>query len=138
MWVIYFSKNLAALSAIDDWVGTFLIVVLAAIQVICFGWVFGMDRGMKEAHEGAQMRIPGFVRFIIKYVAPLYLIIAIVMFSKDNLGVWVQRAIDNPVERNTLIMIGLVVVFLAVLTHVGTKRWRAAGLDVDGERPPQD
>jgi SNF family Na+-dependent transporter len=138
LWVIYFSRNLAALTAIDDWVGTFLIVVLAAVQVICFGWVFGMERGMKEAHEGAQMRIPGFVRFIIKYVAPLYLIVAIVMFSKDNLGAWIRRAANNPVERNTLIMIGCLIAFLAVLTHLGTKRWRAAGLDVDGQHPAKD
>ena len=138
LWVIWFSKDLAALATIDDWVGTFLIVVLAAVQVICFGWVFGMDRGMREAHEGAHLRIPGFIRFVIKYVAPLYLLIAIGMFCKNNLGNWIEAARANPVQRNTLILIGLVIVFLAVLTHIGTKRWRAAGLDVDGERPPQD
>ncbi len=138
LWVIWFSKDLAALGTIDDWVGTFLIVVLAAVQVICFGWVFGMDRGMKEAHEGAHLRIPGFMRFIIKYVAPAYLIVSIGMFCKNNLGDWIRAAGNNPVQRNTLILVGLVVVFLAVLTHIGTKRWRAAGLDVDGDSPPND
>ena len=27
---------------------------------------------------------------------------------------------------------------LVALTYVGSKRWRAAGLDLDGQHPPQD
>ncbi|HTF86791.1 MAG TPA: sodium-dependent transporter [Planctomycetota bacterium] len=140
LWVIWFSKDLAALGTIDNWVGTFLIVVLAAVQVICFGWVFGMERGMKEAHEGAALRIPRFMHFIIKFVAPAYLLTMIGVFciKDDNLPAWIRSASNNPVERNTLILIGLVIAFLCILTHIGTKRWRAAGLDVDGNSPPND
>jgi SNF family Na+-dependent transporter len=144
LWVIWFSQGSVAMSTIDDWVGTFLIVVLAAVQVICFGWVFGVDRGLEEAHRGAQLRIPGFMRFIIKYIAPAYLLTAIFMFCRNNIlsrdgqAGWLAGLQQNPVARNTLILVGLVVVGLCVLTYVGEKRWRAAGLDVDGERPPEE
>ena len=37
-----------------------------------------------------------------------------------------------------MILILLVVVGLVTLTAVGTRRWRAAGLDVDGDRPAED
>jgi SNF family Na+-dependent transporter len=133
LWVIWFSKDGVALSTIDDWVGTFLIVVLAAVQVICFGWVFGVDRGLKEANRGGLIRIPPLFKFVIKFVAPTYLLIAIFMFCKDALPGWIQGASDNPVVRNTLILIALVVVGLIVLTAIGERRWRAAGLDLDGD-----
>ena len=74
-FVIWYSKDLLALDTLDFWVGTFLIFILAAIQIIIFGWVFGIDRGIAEAEQGAQMRIPPGFRFIMKYVAPAYLMI---------------------------------------------------------------
>jgi neurotransmitter:Na+ symporter, NSS family len=89
-FVLWFSRSLVALDTIDFWVGTFLIFVLAAVQIICFSWVFGVDRGLKEAHEGAQMRIPGFMRFVMKYVAPTYLIVVFVGFCTQNLPGYVR------------------------------------------------
>ncbi len=135
LWVIWFSKDLAALGTIDDWVGTFLIAVLALVQVICFSWVFGLDRGLKEAHRGSQIRIPGIIRIVLKYIAPAYLIVAIFMFCKDGLPEWIHKAQINPVVRNTLILIGVVIAILVYLTHLGTKRWRAMGLDIDDSKP---
>lgn len=137
-WVLWFSKDGVALSTIDNWVGTFLIVVLAAVQVICFGWIFGVDRGLREAHEGAQMRIPRVFRFVLKFVAPAYLLTAIYMFCTTDMGAMVKDLGANPAARNTMILIGLVIVGLMTLTYIGEKRWRAAGLDVDGDREPDD
>jgi hypothetical protein len=45
--VMYFSRGGIFWSTIDDWVGTFLIFVLAMVQIILFSWVFGVDRGMR-------------------------------------------------------------------------------------------
>ncbi|HUG52885.1 MAG TPA: sodium-dependent transporter, partial [Vicinamibacteria bacterium] len=39
--VMYFSRGSIFQSTIDDWVGTFLIFVLAMVQIICFSWIFG-------------------------------------------------------------------------------------------------
>ena len=137
-WVVWFSKGSVALGTIDDWVGTFLIVVLAAIQVILFGWVFGIERGRKEAHEGAALKIPSVVWFIIKYVAPVYLLITIARFVWTTLPEWIEGLASNPVARNTVVLMGVVIVFLCLLVYVGERRWRSLGLDVDGEHPPDD
>jgi neurotransmitter:Na+ symporter, NSS family len=50
LWVLYFSQGLAALDTMDFWVGTVAIFVLAGVEVVCFGWVYGVDRGLAEAH----------------------------------------------------------------------------------------
>jgi hypothetical protein len=143
-YCLWFTGGTVGWGTIDDWVGTFLIVVLALFQIVAFGWMFGTERGLKEAEEGAQLRIPGFMRFIIRYVAPAYLAVAIFFFAKNDLGNWWGKAFDkdhpkyNPVGGYSLILVLVVALGLMALTHIGTKRWRAAGLDVDGAHPPKD
>lgn len=134
-WCVWFSGGMTALGTIDDWVGTFLIVVLAAVQVICFGWVWGMDAGMKEAHHGAQMRIPRIFWFVIKWVAPAYLLITIGRFAVLTLPGWIDGLGTNEVARNSVFLVIGVTVLLCIFTAIGEKRWRARGLDVDGRLP---
>ena len=74
-FVVYFSKDLKALDTLDFWAGTFLIFVLSTIQIIIFGWIFGIKRGWKEIHKGAAIKIPAIFRPIMLYVTPLLLII---------------------------------------------------------------
>ncbi len=69
-YIIYFTKDLRALDAIDFWAGEFFIVVLAIIQAIFYGWVLGVKKGKAELDEGAQLKIPNFVQFVLKYITP--------------------------------------------------------------------
>ena len=137
-WVLYFSQGLVALDTMDFWVGTMGIFVLATVLIICFGWVFGIDRGFDEAHTGAHLRIPGFFRFVIKYLSPAYLLVVIVGFCIQSLPGYVQGLAENDVARWTLGFIGLILVLLVVIIRMGEQRWRAAGLDIDGQSPPND
>ena len=69
-WVIWFSKDMVALDTMDFWVGTFCIFLLATVQIICFGWVWGSRKGAAELDQGALMKIPRVFLFIMKWVAP--------------------------------------------------------------------
>jgi SNF family Na+-dependent transporter len=133
--VMYYSKGGIFWSTIDDWVGTLLIFVLAMVQIICFSWVFGVERGLAEAHEGALLRIPGFYRWIMKYVTPTYLLVVFIFFCKDNLLAWIRSVTDEPLRQGALLLVLGVLVLLVVCTRLGEKRWRAAGLDIDGREP---
>jgi NSS family neurotransmitter:Na+ symporter len=138
LWVIYFSKGLVALDTMDFWVGTACIFVLATVQIICFGWVFGIDKGLDEAHVGAQMRIPRFFRLIIKYVSPAYLLIVFVGFCWQTLPGYITELGGNDVARWTLGLIGVTLLILMGITRLGEQRWREVGLDLDGRLPPRD
>jgi neurotransmitter:Na+ symporter, NSS family len=133
--VMYYSKGGIFWSTIDDWVGTFLIFVLAMVQIICFSWVFGIEKGWQEAHLGSHIRIPGFYKIIMKYVAPLYLIIVFLAFCAQNLGSWVRSVMNEPLQQGALLLVLATIVLLVVCTRIGEKRWRAAGLDLDGQKP---
>jgi neurotransmitter:Na+ symporter, NSS family len=136
--VMYYSRDGIFWSTVDDWVGTFLIFILAMVQIILFAWVFGMERGWRELHDGAEIRIPAFYRFIMKYVAPAYLIAVALAFSVSNLPSWIQGVRDEPLRQGALGLVLATIVLLVICTRIGERRWRAAGLDVDGRLPADE
>jgi len=149
LFVLHFSKDLTALDTIDFWVGTFMIFVVAGTQIICFGWVFGVDKGLDEAHKGAQIRIPGVFRFIIKYLSPAFLIIVFAGFLVQNMpdqladdGTlkpgWITKIGDSPTIQKSLGVVLVVILLLVVTTAIGARRWRAEGRDLDGVEPARD
>jgi SNF family Na+-dependent transporter len=73
-FVMYFSKDLLALDTFDFWVGTMFIFILAMVQTVFYGWIYGIERGDEELHRGAHLRVPRIVQYILKYVTPLYLL----------------------------------------------------------------
>ena len=74
-FVLYFSSGTIALDTIDFWVTNLLMVSLALIEIIVFAWIIGLDKALDTAHQGAAIRIPHFMRPILKYVSPIFLII---------------------------------------------------------------
>jgi NSS family neurotransmitter:Na+ symporter len=57
----------------DYWAGTVSLVAFAFFEVILFSWVFGINKGWDELNRGADIKIPIFFKFVMKYVTPLLL-----------------------------------------------------------------
>ncbi len=85
LMVVYFSRDLKALDTLDFWVGTFLIFILATVQIVVFAWVFGIPRGFAEAQMGAAMRIPALFGPIMKYLTPVFLLGIFFFWMSENL-----------------------------------------------------
>lgn len=126
-FVLYFSGKLEALDTLDFWVGSFLIVCLAFFQAILFGWIFGVDRGLTEAHRGAHMRIPKIVRWILKYVAPLYLGAMLVAFLKEEVPKYADKIAASPVAQLSIGLIVVVLGLLLTMVAAAGRRWKAEG-----------
>ena len=84
-FVLYFSANSTAMNTFDFWVGTVFIYILAFIQALVYGWIFGIEQGEREAHQGAHLRIPRIVQYLLKYVVPIYLLVLFAAFCYQNL-----------------------------------------------------
>ncbi len=133
-FVVYFSKDLLALDTIDFWIGTFAIYVLATFQAILFGWVLGVERGFEELRRGAEIYIPSFVKFIIKYVSPLYLILIFAFWCyreffaplDPNQLTRLQQLWASPVAQASVGFILVVSVLFFLLVTQSIKRWEAA------------
>lgn len=59
----------------DYWAGTASLVIFATLETVLFAWIFGINKGWKELTQGADMKVPGFFKYIMVFVTPLFLII---------------------------------------------------------------
>jgi neurotransmitter:Na+ symporter, NSS family len=147
-FVVYFSKGLKALDTMDFWVGTVCIFLMATIIILYFGWGMGVERGWQEAHQGAEIRIPNFFKFIIKFISPLYLLGIFTLFMLFNVFGWnpetgefkpsdyVRDLIGpgpNTVAQIAVLFMGVIIAFFTILTALAGKRWDKAA----AERPAQ-
>ncbi len=122
-FVIYFSKGLVALDTMDFWVGTALIFMLASIQVVLFGWVLGADKGIEEAHRGAEYRLPKIFGFVIKYVSPVYLLTIFVAWCIQNLPSYIESLSQGGVPLLTVgVILGVFLLFIG-LVALAERRW---------------
>lgn len=62
----------------DYWAGTVSLVVFALLETILFAWIFGMDKGWAEINRGADIRIPGAYKWIMKYITPVLLLMVFI------------------------------------------------------------
>ncbi|HUI07931.1 MAG TPA: sodium-dependent transporter [Verrucomicrobiae bacterium] len=122
-FVVYFSKDVIALDTMDFWVGSVCIYILATIEVLLFGWVLGIEKGYQELERGAEIRIPRFVMYVIKYVAPVYLFTVFAVWLHQMAGAYVQKIGHDPVVAMTVGFIGLVFALAILLTAQSVRRW---------------
>ncbi|UGU17080.1 sodium-dependent transporter [Sinomicrobium kalidii] len=82
--VFFFQEGV--FSEYDYWAGTVSLVVFAMMETILFSWVFGLKKGWREINMGADIKIPGIYKYIIKYVTPAILIIVFLgtMFAPEG------------------------------------------------------
>lgn len=136
-FVVYFSRDLKALDTLDFWVGTFLIFILATLQVIVFGWVWGAQNGIDEANRGSILRLSPLWAFVLRYISPSFLLAIFVLWMAENvLGIPLQGGtartssyiVDLFVEPNLVawlsVGIMLAVGGLVALLAANSKRYR--------------
>ena len=138
--VVYFSKNLLALDTMDFWIGTVCIFILATIQVITVGWIFGIQRAKEEVKRGAALTVPPIFWWIIKYVSPAYLIAIFVFWCYKNVPAKIAEIRGLPDEvRSTVILVlaflVVLLVFFSMMVNLAGKRWVALGKLTYGPEP---
>lgn len=85
LWCIFF-YGYGAFTEFDDWSGTFALVLFALLESIAFAWVFGIDKAWEEINRGADIKIPYFFKYVIKYVTPVFLLAVFLASLVSPLG----------------------------------------------------
>lgn len=121
-FVLYYSGDLLALDTLDFWVGTVAIFILATVQLLCFSFVLGTDRGLALAHEGANIRIPGVFRIVLRWIAPTYLFIVFVGFCIQSLPERLAQLAHDDVARGAVALALLVFLALVLAVRYGRRQ----------------
>lgn len=137
LFVVYFSADAKALDTLDFWAGTFLIFILATIEIIIFSWIVGIKQGLAWAHEGALIRIPRWASFTMVWISPFALLLIFVLWMLQNVfgisfqggethptGYFRDLFIEpNPVAWMSIAVIGLVWAF-GIVVIASSKRFK--------------
>lgn len=124
-FIVWFSKNLVALDTFDFWIGTFCIFVLATVQTLIFGWVFGAQRGLEEIDRGAEMHVPRLFAFVIKYLSPVYLLGIFALWAWQKVGGYVQSFREDVTVRWAVLFLVCVLGLFIWWIRLSVTRWRA-------------
>jgi hypothetical protein len=113
----------------DYWAGTFGLVLLALVETIIFVWIFGPENAWRELHEGAAMRIPRFFKPILTYVTPLFLLIMMIWWTKQDaiptlLMQGVPEAEKGVRTASRLVMVGILAVQLLMIRSAWARKAR--------------
>jgi SNF family Na+-dependent transporter len=145
-FVLYFSKDLKALDTLDFWVGTFLIFLLATVQILVFSWGFGVRSGLREASQGAAFPIPCLFIPVMKILCPAFLITIFGLWVLVNVfgvslgggepefSVYVRDLLIHP-NPVAWLAVGLIAVFAAFVALL-VSRAPAYRNEIAGEGEP--
>jgi NSS family neurotransmitter:Na+ symporter len=133
---MFFSKDLIFLDTLDSWLGTFGIYILAMVQLAIFSFMFGISRGLDEAHQGAHIRIPAVFRPVLAFIAPLYLLIVFGAFAYGSLPTWIADVAAEPVRQYALGLVFAITLLLFACVHIGEKRLAEDNIPIDGIDEP--
>jgi len=122
--VIFFLKH-GFLDELDFWIGTMSLPILGTIEVILFGWVYGIDKGFSEMHKGAWIKVPNIYRFVLKYITPTCLIVIFfVWLLQDGIDVLLLRGIPACDRPYRLLARGLILFSLLLAGWLIHLAWR--------------
>ncbi|MDD5501994.1 MAG: sodium-dependent transporter [Candidatus Thermoplasmatota archaeon] len=110
---------------VDFWAGTVGLAVLALIEIIIFGWFFDIEKGWVEMHKGADMRIPKIFKFIIKYVAPLYILAIFIGWIATDLPAFLAKG-DIYTWGARIMVVVLMAIFCILIKIAWDKKAKAA------------
>lgn len=99
------TADLAFLTELDNWVGSYLLVIMGLLEVIVVGWLFGSKRSLEEMNRGSYWKISeAFFNVMIKWVTPLTAAILLIFSTKDYIKAGYFKIIPSFVEKTPILV----------------------------------
>ena len=89
-----------ALDELDFWIGTFGLVVFALLEAVIFFWFYNSKKAWEEMTRDNDINLHPVFYYLMKYVAPLILIVILISWSiqmlpsklsQHSLNIWIAR-----------------------------------------------
>lgn len=120
------------LGEMDFWAGTFFLILFALVEIIVFAWGFGMDNAWKEMHYGADIQIPKFFKFIIKYLTPAYIGGLLIYWTYDGAlpFLMMEGATEKEIPVRWFARLVMMAILIGILVLI-RKAWKKNKRDYD-------
>jgi len=93
------TADLAYLTEVDNWVGTYLLIVLGLLEVIAAVWLAG-DKALEEMNNGAIWKIPSwFFNIFHKLLTPISIAVLLFFSTIDFMKAGYFKAVPSFVEK---------------------------------------
>ncbi|MDO5581042.1 MAG: sodium-dependent transporter [Planctomycetia bacterium] len=122
--VVWFSQNAMMLDTFDFWAGNLGLFLIATFQTFMIAWIWGSKNMFKELDEGAKIRVPRFIGFVLKYISAPYLILIFALWAWKSMGSRLQQLGSDPVAQIAFGMFITTILFFLLVTHLAMKYWK--------------
>lgn len=123
---VIFLLGKGVVKELDFWGGTFCLVLFATVETIIFAWIFGIERAWEELHKGADIYIPRFYKFIIRYVTPIFLFLILIFWLyQEGISTILMEGVSNtekPYVLATRVILVILFITLALMVKIAWKR----------------
>jgi NSS family neurotransmitter:Na+ symporter len=93
------TADLAYFTEIDNWVGSYLLVVLGFIEAIVAGWLM-KDKAFEEMNKGSYWKVPRwFFRLFMQFLTPVAAGVLIIFSTKDYIKAGYFKLIPDFVAK---------------------------------------
>ncbi|MGB9839498.1 sodium-dependent transporter [Thermovenabulum sp.] len=94
------TAELVFLTELDNWVGSYFLVVVGLLEVFVVGWLFGEKKSLEEINRGSYWKISSaFFNIMIKWITPLAIAILLVFSTRSYINDGYFRWVPSFVEK---------------------------------------
>ncbi|KPU45958.1 sodium:neurotransmitter symporter family protein [Oxobacter pfennigii] len=117
------TADLAYFTEIDNWVGTYLLVVLGLIEAIAAGW-FMRGKAYDEMNKGSYWKVPSwFFKVFVQFLTPVSIIILLIFSTKDYINAGYFKLVPSFVESTPILIpwvqgARLVIIFIFIIGFI--------------------
>lgn len=114
------TADLAYFTEVDNWVGSYLLVVLGLIEVIVAGWLM-RGKALTEMNNGSYWKVPSwFFKVFIQFLTPVFTAVLLIFSTRDYLAAgyfkWVPDFVAKTpqlvpwVQAGRIVVIGVIII----------------------------
>ena len=112
------TADLAYFSELDNWVGSYLLVILGLLEAIACGWLM-KGKAYEEMNRGAFWKVPSwFFKLFIQFLTPVCIIILLIFSTKDYISQGYFKLVPEMYAKTPVLVpwaVGARIVIIGVL-----------------------
>ncbi|MCY6370445.1 sodium-dependent transporter [Clostridium ganghwense] len=125
--IITKTAGFAYFSEVDNWVGTYFLVIMGLIEIVVTGWLM-KDSFLDEINRGAYWKLPSWVyNVVIKFITPISILLLLIGSTMDYIKQGYFKLVPDFVAKTPELVpwvngARIIIIIVFTLGFIGTYR----------------